>query len=87
MLYRVVIGDAAQVRGIVELEIDAYKIEDGALAIFVRAGEDVSLEVGRWATGHWRSIVNVELWNKARKAGVGDENSRGRIAPRQAQAI
>lgn len=84
MLYRIVVGDATQVRGIVELELASYGVTaEGALAIYAEGAPD--RVIGMWAPGRWHSIVEVESWNKARKAGVGDENSRGRIAPRQAQ--
>lgn len=84
MLCRIVVGDAQQVRGIVELEVANYsETESGALRIFDEAGK----EIGRWATGRWHSIVAVEAWNQARKAGVGDENPGRRQAPRPLQAL
>lgn len=86
MLYRIVVGDATQVRGIVELEIASYSVTDeGALAVY-EAGTPARV-IGMWAPGRWHSIVEVEAWNRARKQGVGDENPPRRFAPRQTQAV
>lgn len=85
MLYRVVIGDVQQVRAVLELELASYIVSElGSLVIY----EDGTPQrvIGTWAPGQWRSIVEVESWERARKAGVG-ENPRGRIAPRQVQAV
>lgn len=83
MLYRVVIGDAQQVRAIVELELSGYVItEQGALCVHA----DPQSVIGVWAPGQWRSIMEVESWNRARKAGVG-EDTRGRQASRPLQAL
>ena len=83
MLYRVVIGDTQQVRGIVELELWGYQVTDSGHLIVL---ETADKHIGTWAAGQWRSIVVVEAFNRARKAGVG-EDSRGRQAPRQIQAV
>lgn len=86
MLYRVVVGDATQVRGVVELDIASFTVTDqGALVIYI-AGAPEKV-IGMWAPGRWHSIVEVQSWKQALKQGVGDENPRGRIPPRPIQAV
>lgn len=86
MLYRVVIGDATQVRGIVELELAEYAIDEHGTLVIYEDGTPHRV-IGAWAAGRWHSIVAVDAWKRALKQGVGDENPRGRIPPRQVQAV
>jgi hypothetical protein len=79
MLYRVVIGDAAQVRGIVEIDLEKFEIRDGTLVIY---GPEATQVIGVWAANHWHSIVVVESWERARRTGVPNENPRWRQASR-----
>lgn len=85
MLYRVVIGDATQVRAVLELELAEYVVSEQGMLTILEDGTPHRV-IGTWAAGQWRSIVEVESWDRARKAGVG-ENPGRRIAPRQVQAV
>lgn len=83
MLLRVVVGDRNTVRGVVELEASRFTVDGEMVTIYDAEGQPIVT----YLPGACRSITDVDRFKAALKAGMSDENSRGRGTTRPLQAV